>query len=206
MKRKMIAGFLAAGLALSIMGCSTSSTSTSSVTTSFTDENGETTTHTVTTTEEDGNVNTEESTTVEKDTDGVDVSSTGEYVAEESIEELKSYWQEQFHYGVEGVTNGGDTVYFAYDKGPEPSFGAMMILQDDTLTSYNYGQITDEGDYYVITDVDGQTELRFTVTASEGNTMTVTFSDGDVGELEYVDQDVIIDDMLGIIDNIRSQQ
>ena len=229
MKRRAITLFLAAALAVSVTGCSHSSSSTTTFTTSVTND-GETTTHTTTTTVEDGNKSTEETTEVteadddfddidddsddiENDSDdrnigdanGVSVNESGEFVSDADTTDLRDTWHEIFYYGAEGVTKAGDTILFAYDN-PEIEYGAMMVINSDNyLTAYDFGPVEDEGNYYQIEDVDGENELPFSVTASEDDHMTLVFQDGDETDLFYVDQDTIIDDMVSVVEAMNAQ-
>ena len=94
---------------------------------------------------------------------------------------------------------------FAYDEAGEPTFAAMMVIdKDNTLVLYDYGDMKDEGDNYVIYDIDGDSTIPFSVTDSNDDSMTLVFNDGDEAVLEYVSQDQIVEDMVSIIEEVNA--
>lgn len=203
MKRNyLLTAVLVASLML-VQGCSSSKTSTTTFTTNVTNENGETTTHTKTTTVEGGEVSTEESTVV-TDADGVTMTDDG-FVRNDENVDLRDEWHKIFNYGCEGVSEAGDTIFLAYDD-PDLTFAAMMVIdKDNYLTLYDYGEVKEEDDAYVIYDVDGDHYVPFSVTESEDDYIVVEFKDGDVATLNTVDQDTIINDMVSVIEDINTE-
>ncbi len=205
MKKKSAAVLLAGVLtALSLTGCSSSSTSTTTFTTSVTDENGETTTHTTTTTTEDGETATEEKTTTTAEGKAAEYDEDVPYeYDEDDLPTLRDEWAGYFEYGAEGKTNEDEMVYFTYDDPDNMTQAALMIVNSDNiLTLYDIGPVKRDGDYYVIEDLDGDVELPFLVTAAEDDYFEMTFQDESYAELYYVEKDTIINDMCSIIEQI----
>ena len=209
MKTKFTAMLLACTLAtLSLTGCSSSKTSTTTFTTSVTDESGETTTHTTTTTTENGETSTEEETTTTS-ADGTTQTQNQDvpYEYDETdLPTLRDEWSQYFEYGAEGKSTEDETVYFTYDDPDNMTQAALMIVNsDNVLTLYDIGPVKMDGDYYVIEDLDGDVELPFLVTAAEDDYFEMTFQDNTHAELYYVDKDTIINDMCSIIIQISGQ-
>ncbi len=205
MKKKSAAVLLAGVLtALSLTGCSSASTSTTTFTTSVTDENGETTTHTTTTTTEDGETATEEKTTTTAEGKAAEYDEDVPYeYDEDDLPTLRDEWAGYFEYGAEGKTNEDEMVYFTYDDPDNMTQAALMIVNSDNiLTLYDIGPVKMDGDYYVIEDLDGDVELPFLVTAAEDDYFEMTFQDESYAELYYVEKDTIINDMCSIIEQI----
>ncbi|MCR5109206.1 MAG: hypothetical protein K6B28_13710 [Lachnospiraceae bacterium] len=207
MKKRSGAFYAIIGLSVACLvftGCSHSSTSTTTFSTSVTDENGETTTKTTTTTVEDGNKTTEESTVV-TDADGVTLSEDG-FVANNDNVDIRKIWYDTFNYGAEGVSENGDTILMAYDD-TDLGYAAMMVIdQDDYLTLYGYGEVEDEGDQYVIYDVDGDMTVPFVISESNDDYMVFEFQDGDKAQMYYLDQETIIEKMVSIVESMGEEE
>ena len=76
-----------------------------------------------------------------------------------------------------------------------------MILNEDNSQLFNYlfGDVVLEEDHYEIVDVEGNENLPFNVTDKEvEDGFEMTFQDGDSVELHFVDQETIIDHMIGL--------
>ena len=209
MKTKFIAMLLACTLtALSLTGCSSSKTSTTTFTTSVTDESGETTTHTTTTTTENGETSTEEETTTTS-ADGSTATQSQDVpyeYDEDDLPTLRDEWADYFEFGAEGKTNDDETVYFTYDDPDNMTQAALMIVNsDNVLTLYDIGPVNMDGDYYIIEDLDGDVELPFLVTDAQDDHFEMTFQDDSYAELYYVDKETIINDMCSIIEQIQQQ-
>ena len=109
-----------------LSGCSVSSTST--VSTSVTNENG-----TTTTTEkiENGVYSSDTTTTTNEDPTG-----------------LRNKWQEIFTEGGEGVSEMGYNIYLAYDDPDDIRTAAIMVLNEDNseLLIYILGDVDEKAD------------------------------------------------------------
>ncbi len=113
-------------------GCSVSSTST--VSTSVTNENGTTTTITTTTEKIDNGVYSSDTTTTTNE------DPTG----------LRNKWQEIFTEDGEGVLEMGYNVYLAYDDPDDIRTAAIMVLNEDNseLLVYILGDVEEEEDHF----------------------------------------------------------
>ncbi|MBQ7562989.1 MAG: hypothetical protein IJT16_03245 [Lachnospiraceae bacterium] len=207
MKTRTFAALFTAVLVFSLTACTTSSSSTTTVSTSFTDENGETTTHTTTTTTEKGQTSTQEETTTSA-AEEAPAQETVPYEADESdVPTLRDVWADYFEYGAEGYTNEEEMVFFTYDDPDNMSQAALMIVDPEGwVTIYDIGNVRMDGDYYVIEDIDGDVELPFLVTDAQDDHFEMTFQDNSYAELYYVDKDQIINDMVSIIEDIQQPQ
>ena len=116
---------------------------------------------------------------------------------------LRAKWHELFFDGAEGENENGDHFFFACDDSNNVQEATVMILNKD-MTELNYyylGNVGMEDDAMVIYDVDGENSLPFVVgDGEEADTFTMTFKDGDVATMHYVDQDVIINDMVSVVE------
>ena len=185
-------------------------------------ENGQTRTETVkTVTDENGNVLsvTDENgnpiggeTTAAAETEAAETEAPAETeaVAEAQTEVdendptgLRARWHDLFFEGAEGENENGDHFFFACDDSNNVQEATVMILNKD-MTELNYyylGNVGMEDDAMVIYDVDGENSLPFVVgDGEEADTFTMTFKDGDVATMHYVDQDVIINDMVSVVE------
>ena len=119
---------------------------------------------------------------------------------------LRAKWHELFFDGAEGENADGDHFFFACDDSSNVTGATMMILNKD-MTELNYyylGNVGMEDDAMVIYDVDGENSLPFVVgDGEEAGTFTMTFKDGDVATMHYVDQDVIINDMVSVVETMN---
>ena len=116
---------------------------------------------------------------------------------------LRAKWHELFFDGAEGENENGDHFFFACDDSNNVQEATVMILNKD-MTELNYyylGNVGMEDDAMVIYDVDGENSLPFVVgDGEEAGTFTMTFKDGGVATMHYVDQDVIINDMVSVVE------
>ena len=188
-------------------------------------ENGQTRTETVkTVTDENGNVLsvTDENgnpiggeTTAAAETEAAETEAPAETeaVAEAQTEVdendptgLRARWHDLFLEGAEGENENGDHFFFACDDSNNVQEATFMILNAD-MTELNYyylGNVGMEDDAMVIYDVDGENSLPFVVgDGEEADTFTMTFKDGDVATMHYVDQDVIINDMVSVVEALN---
>jgi len=188
-------------------------------------ENGQTRTETVkTVTDENGNVLsvTDENgnpiggeTTAAAETEAAETEAPAETeaVAEAQTEVdendptgLRAKWHDLFFEGAEGENENGDHFFFACDDSNNVQEATVMILNKD-MTELNYyylGNVGMEDDAMVIYDVDGENSLPFVVgDGEEADTFTMTFKDGDVATMHYVDQDVIINDMVSVVEALN---
>lgn len=188
-------------------------------------ENGQTRTETVkTVTDENGNVLsvTDENgnpiggeTTAAAETEAAETEALAETeaVAEAQTEVdendptgLRARWHDLFFEGAEGENENGDHFFFACDDSNNVQEATVMILNKD-MTELNYyylGNVGMEDDAMVIYDVDGENSLPFVVgDGEEADTFTMTFKDGDVATMHYVDQDVIINDMVSVVEALN---
>ena len=188
-------------------------------------ENGQTRTETVkTVTDENGNVLsvTDENgnpiggeTTAAAETEAAETEAPAETeaVAEAQTEVdendptgLRARWYDLFFEGAEGENENGDHFFFACDDSNNVQEATVMILNKD-MTELNYyylGNVGMEDDAMVIYDVDGENSLPFVVgDGEEADTFTMTFKDGDVATMHYVDQDVIINDMVSVVEALN---
>ena len=188
-------------------------------------ENGQTRTETVkTVTDENGNVLsvTDENgnpiggeTTAAAETEAAETEAPAETeaVAEAQTEVdendptgLRAKWHDLFFEGAEGENENGDHFFFACDDSNNVQEATVIILNKD-MTELNYyylGNVGMEDDAMVIYDVDGENSLPFVVgDGEEADTFTMTFKDGDVATMHYVDQDVIINDMVSVVEALN---
>lgn len=87
------------------------------------------------------------------------------------------------------------------------SMAAIMIISsDDILTNYDIGNVREDEEYYVIEDVDGDEELPFSVPVSEDEYFVMGFQDGSTAEMYYVDKDTILNDMVGIVEQVSKSE
>ena len=111
-----------------------------------------------------------------------------------------------FFDGAEGENENGDHFFFACDDSHNVGSASMMILNKD-MTELNYyylGDVEWDGDEMVINDVDGENSLPIVVgVGAEEGTFSMTFKDGDVATMHFVDQDVIINDMISVVENMN---
>ena len=119
---------------------------------------------------------------------------------------LRARWHDLFFEGAEGENENGDHFFFACDDSNNVQEATVMILNKD-MTELNYyylGNVGMEDDAMVIYDVDGENSLPFVVgDGEEADTFTMTFKDGDVATMHYVDQDVIINDMVSVVEALN---
>ena len=118
---------------------------------------------------------------------------------------LRARWHDMFFDGAEGENADGDHFFFACDDYSNVAEATVMILNKD-MTELNYyylGNVEWDGDDMVIYDVDGEHFLPVTFgDGEEEGTFTMAFKDGDVATMYYVDQDTIINDMVGVVEHL----
>ena len=189
-------------------------------------ENGQTRTETVKTvtdengnilsvTDENGNPIGGETAAAETETAAeTDTAAETEAVAEAQTEVdendptgLRARWHEMFFDGAEGENENGDHFFFACDDYNNVASASMMILNKD-MNELNYYYLGDvewnDDNEMVIYDVDGEHFLPFVIAdGTEEGTFTMAFKDGDVATMHYVDQDVIINDMVSVVENLN---
>ena len=177
-------------LVLFVCGCSVETTSTSTTTVTTTDANGNMTT--TTTTNENGVVTTDSVTSSEGDPTG-----------------LRAKWHELFTAGAEGQNSNGDHIYFIYDNPEAIELAAIMILSEDKseLLAYDFGKVLVEDDHYIIEDVEGEAVLPFNLPDTEvENGFELSFADGTVAKMQFVELDTIIDDMISIWEAVEKPE
>ena len=119
---------------------------------------------------------------------------------------LRAKWHEMFYEGAEGENENGDHFFFAYDDRDDVRLGSVMVLNADMteLATYYLGEVGTEDDAMVIYDNDLGMKLPFTIEdGTEDGTLKMSFMDGDVAEMHFVDQDTIINDMIGVVENLN---
>lgn len=224
MKKFIVVAAVVAALGMTACSSSSSSTTTTSTTvngiTTTTEvttitENGQTRTETVkTVTDENGNpIGGETTAAAETEAAETEAPAETEAVAEAQTEVdendptgLRARWHDLFLEGAEGENENGDHFFFACDDSNNVQEATVMILNKD-MTELNYyylGNVGMEDDAMVIYDVDGENSLPFVVgDGEEADTFTMTFKDGDVATMHYVDQDVIINDMVSVVEALN---
>ena len=190
--RKMFKGIallLAVVMVFALTGCETSSTHTSSttVTTSVTDADGNTTT-TNTTTESGGSLSGEDAEASESDWD-----------------ELAGRMYSLYDIGAEGTNEAGDTFYYAFSE-DEGDMAALIIVSADGMNYWGReGAVEPMEDHVVLrSDFMGDETPYVFSEVDENGYFTITFlSDGDVAQMQLVDQDTIIADMIACMREFR---
>lgn len=182
MKKKVLALVLAAMMLVSLTACSASSSTTSSFSTTI---NGETTTTTTTTTVGTEGVSKETVTTTESEYNRSDV------------------WHEMFAEGAEGQGEDGALYYLAVDDFSDMDQAAFMMMgASEADDIYIMGHFEDSDDGLLLVDDydEGEHYIRMWVTDTEvEDGFELEFADGERIEFHFVDQDVIIDDMLAYV-------
>lgn len=208
MKKKLLALILAAFMVFSLCACEVSSehTSTTTVTTSKTDADGNTTTQTVT--NEIGVVADQDGIhTVNETTSDVTTSVAG------SMAEAfppKEDWYDTFTAGGEGTNEDGDAFYFAYDDAENVTYAMLLIQFADGDIMVRNGKVLDDEDYggVMIYDEDVDKSIPFEFAeAEEENGFAIHFLANDTTvTFEIVDQDTIISDIYNILSNAVPNQ
>ena len=204
--RKMFKGIallLTVVMVFALTGCETSSTHTSSttVTTSVTDENGNTTTNTMTSvTDADGNTTT--NTTTES---GGSLSGEDAEASESDWDELAERMYSLYDIGAEGTNEAGDTFYYAFSE-DEGDMAALIIVSADGMNYWGReGTVEPVEDHVVLRSDSMGDETPYVFSeVDENGYFTITFlSDGDVARMQLVDQDAIIADMIACMREFR---
>lgn len=193
----MFAALLAVVMVFALTACSVSSSSTSTVSTSVTDSEGNTTTHTTTTEAGPDGVTTTNETTTETST------TPDEDTSEDSLptaEELAEAWHERYIGGAHGTSKDGDEIYFAFDDLNTLSSAYLMdITEEGTKLSAYEGDVYEDEDGLILEDDNLGRSVRFTLTDNGDDTLLMTFlGDGDEVTLTVVDEDTIIDQMAAV--------
>lgn len=201
---KGIALLLAAVMVFALTGCETSSTHTSSttVTTSVTDENGNTTTNTMTSvTDADGNTTTTNTTTES----GGSLSGEDAEASESDWDELAGRMYSLYDIGAEGTNEAGDTFYYAFSE-DEGDMAALIIVSADGMNYWGREGAVEPMEDNVVLRSDSmgdETPYVFSEVDEDGY-FTITFlSDGDIARMQLVDQDTIIADMIACMREFR---
>ena len=205
--RKMFKGIallLAVVMVFALTGCETSSTHTSSttVTTSVTDENGNTTTNTMTSvTDADGNTTTTNTTTES----GGSLSGEDAEASESDWDELAGRMYSLYDIGAEGTNEAGDTFYYAFSE-DEGDMAALIIVSADGMNYWGREGTVEPVEDHVVLRSDSmgdETPYVFSEVDEDGY-FTITFlSDGDIAQMQLVDQDTIIADMIACMREFR---
>ena len=201
---KGIALLLAAVMVFALTGCETSSTHTSSttVTTRVTDENGNTTTNTMTSvTDADGNTTTTNTTTES----GGSLSGEDAEASESDWDELAGRMYSLYDIGAEGTNEAGDTFYYAFSE-DEGDMAALIIVSADGMNYWGREGAVEPMEDNVVLRSDSmgdETPYVFSEVDEDGY-FTITFlSDGDIARMQLVDQDTIIADMIACMREFR---
>jgi hypothetical protein len=207
MNKRLSALILAFAMLFVLTACSasSSSTSTTSVSTSVTDAEGNTTTNTVI--NETGvsagpeGVQTKDETTTETVTAG-----TEESVAEDSMAAFfppKEEWFEIYSEGGEGANEEGDRFYFAFNDPDNVTYAMILIAFADGAITVRNGEVVvdEENNCLQIIDEEMNVAIPFVfLDTEEEGTFAIRFLANDTEVLfKYVDQDIIISDIYGIL-------
>ena len=203
--KRAFALVLTALMVFSLTACSVSSSSSTTITTSTTDSEGNTTTHT-TTTVTDSEGSKTESTTTTTDAEGNIIldenSADNDAEADNGFDE--EAWQsfserlyDTYSDGAEGVCQSGDKVFFGFNEDTNAALLAV-ISADGNNYSGREGIIQDEDDHTVLVSEDMGDATSFIVSKPDDNgNFTLTFlGDGDVADMQLVNQDTFISDFL----------
>ncbi len=119
---------------------------------------------------------------------------------------VRAQWESVFQAGAEGRNENGEYFLLAMDDSEKCSYVAFMIMSADlkTLELYTTGylQNTEDGSGLLIVDDHSDMTVPFTLTISDDG-FDMGFQDGDVAHMEFVPQEVILDDMLAIVEAIK---
>ena len=199
MKKKTVALILAAVMLFALTACSASSSSSS------------TTTISTTVTDADGNIKTNTVVNeigVSAGTDGLQYKNdTNTYEFEENEEYSgDDAWYNTFSGGAEGVSEEGQSIYFAYDDLDDICYAMFVFVSPDESECYwrNGGIVwDDEYEANALYDEDVDVLIPFEISDSdEENAIIVNFLvAGDVVTMDVVPQDVIITDIQNVLSN-----
>ena len=172
----------------------------------MTDESGETRTTTTTTTTENGVKTTETTETVEgPETEETETSEEPEQ-GRVTSENRRDVWAEMFSGGAEGTNEDGDICFMAWDNADDIHYAAIMILNAERteLLVYDLGEVVvEDDDWAVINDVEGEENLPFSLPETDlEENFALEFKDGDIFTMDFVDTDVILDDMVSIANSL----
>ena len=191
-------------MVFALTGCETSSTHTSSttVTTSVTGENGNTTTNTMTSvTDAYGNTTTTNTTTES----GGSLSGEDAEASESDWDELAGRMYSLYDIGAEGTNEAGDTFYYAFSE-DEGDMAALIIVSADGMNYWGREGAVEPMEDHVVLRSDSmgdETPYVFSEVDEDGY-FTITFlSDGDIARMQLVDQDTIIADMIACMREFR---
>ncbi|MBQ3662977.1 MAG: hypothetical protein II914_02470 [Clostridia bacterium] len=193
--KKILVLALAAVLLIAMTACKVTnySTSTSTLTTSVTDAEGNTKTNTV---------------EVSSGTDGVQVKNetTTETPDEKAENAVPEDWYDTFSGGAEGTDADGEDIYFAYDDPNDIKYAMLVTVSPDkTECHVRNGEViwNEETESSAIYDKDLDVLIPFEISESdEDDTFIMTFLvDNDVVTMRVVEQDVIINDIQSVMSN-----
>ncbi len=119
---------------------------------------------------------------------------------------VRAQWESVFKDGAEGRNENGEYFLLAMDDSEKCNYVALMIMSADlkTLELYTTGylQNAEDGNGFVIVDDHSDMTVPVTFDIYEGG-FDMGFQDGDVAEMEFVSQEVILNDMLAVIDAVK---
>ena len=201
---KCIALLLAVVMAFALTGCETTSSST--VTTSVTDENGITTTNTTTTVTDEDGITTTDTTTTVTDEDGNPITDAAEAeVSEDDWDDAIERMYSLYDIGAEGVNEAGDKFYYAFSEGGSDA-AALVIVTADGMNYWGREGTAEFVDDHVVlhsNSMGDDTPYVFSE-VDDNNCFTITFlGDGDVAQMQLVDQDTIIADIIACMQQFR---
>ena len=217
MKNRILALLLSVIMPLSLAACKSSSTSTSTVTVSVsqTDEDGNTTTKTTTnevgvTVGTDG-ISTTHNVTTETTDDTELPSETTDDTELPSEEDLIDWWYETYSAGAIGENADGDRFLLAYNDTDPITEATLTIVMTDGSLYIREGSVQMEGEgdeeHYVLIDENRDAAVPFAFYDSdEGDFEMFFLGDGDVAVMTVVDQETILGEMSGILEQSRSQE
>lgn len=199
--KRLIPAILAVLMIFMLAGCQVSSSSTTTVTTSKTDSNGVTTTQTTTT--EVGTDGTTKQNTTETVTGPAEEENTADAAAwDELVERMYATYSE----GAEGKNEDGDFFYYAFSEETDDVALVMISADEQHYTGFE-GVAQLEDDHIVLVSGESGDEVPYVFSdVDENGSFTMTFlGDGDVVNMQLVDQDTILSDILARIEEFQFQ-
>ena len=120
-------------------------------------------------------------------------------------EAVRAQWESVFQDGAEGRNENGEYFLLAMDDSEKCNYVAFMIMSADlkTLELYTTGYLDNaaDGNGFVIVDDHSDMTVPITFDIYDGG-FDMGFQDGDVAHMEFVSQEVILDDMLAIVEAV----
>ena len=196
-KMKLAALVMAVIMVFMLAGCEVSSSrsSTTTVTTSKTDADGNITTNTTTTevgveTGPNG-VTTTNQTTTETSTTSAEEAAN----AEDEWADLKDHLLSLYNTGAEGTNADGDKFFYAYNDTDGNSAALLVIISDDGEHYNGWEGTADVAEDHVVLTSEDQ-EVPYTFEDMDGG-FTLTFlNDGDVATMQFVDFATFVEDLV----------